>query len=146
MKAICHTWSVVMLAVMLVGCATGPNGQATVDVQRVARLAGVAAEVGATVYLQKHPGDRAYFQIAASALAALDASSDYDPAKFAAALQTLPIRELRGPEGSLYVGLAIVAWEELSAEAARLDKTVWVKPVLERVQLGLERALVATAP
>lgn len=131
---------------LVTGCVTAPDGARTVDTQRVARLAGVAAEIGATAYLQKRPGDRLYFEAAANGLTALDATGDYDPAKFAAALQALPIRELRGPEGSLYVGLALVAWEELSAEAARLDKTDWVKPVLQRVQLGLERALAATAP
>ncbi len=130
----------------VVGCVTGPDGTRKLDTERVALLAGVAAEIGATAYLSKHPDQRIYFEAARNSLGALDASGDYDPAKFAAALQALPIKELRGPEGSLYVGLALVAWEELSAEATRFDRTDWVKPVLQRVHLGLDRALLATAP
>lgn len=141
------TISCALLIACLSGCVTAPTGERVVDVARVARLSGVAAELGATMYLEKNPSARPYFEASLAAVAALDASGDYNPSRFADALKGLPVRELQGKEGSLYIGLAVVAWGELSVEAERanLDKAEWVRPVLKSVRLGLERALANTS-
>jgi hypothetical protein len=128
------------------GCVTAPDGTRKLDVQRVANISGAAAELGAIAYLQKHPEGRIYFEAVVNGLAALDASGNYDPAAFARALQALPVKELKGPEGTLLVGAAIIAWDQLAAESARLDNSAWVKPVLLKVKDGLAKALVQTAP
>lgn len=134
------------LAVGASGCTTTSSGTRVVDVQRVARLAGVAADVGSRVYIQHHPADRALFVVTEAALADLDSRGDYDPVKFAAALQTLPIKALTGPDGSLLIGVALVAWDELSALSEPLTTKEWVQPVLQKVRDGLARAIAATNP
>lgn len=126
---------------VLSGCVTSSTGQKTLDVERVARIAGAAAQIGSQAYLQKHPDQLASFVVAYEALGALDASGNYEPAAFAAALQNLPIKELQGPDGSVYVSVALVVWDELATQTATVDKTTWVKPVLKSVRAGLGRTL-----
>lgn len=138
----------VLVAFLFGGCVTGPDGARTVDAERVARIAGVAAATGSNLYLQKHPEHRGDFVIARNSLFVLESTGDFDPVRFADALKQLPIKELKGPEGALYVGLATIAFEELStyAKSRNLDRVAWVKPVLVRVRAGLDEALAATAP
>ncbi|MDB6030227.1 MAG: hypothetical protein JWM16_565, partial [Verrucomicrobiales bacterium] len=107
----------VCLAVMfgLSGCVTKPvvstvpgggavtNLTRVPDVERIARVAGAAAELGSQAWLNEHPNDRRYFIVANEALKGLVNSANYDPAAFAQALQVLPMKELRGPQGSIYI-------------------------------------------
>lgn len=125
---------------MSINCAT-VNGTNQLDVARVANIAGLAAQMGSTAYLQKNPDDRSYFIAVYNGLGALDHAGNYDPAQFAAALQALPIKELSGPNGSLYVLAAIFLWDELAQQSYQLDSKLWVKPVLVAVRAGIGRAL-----
>lgn len=122
------------------GCTT-VSGSNRVDVARVAQIAGIAAQMGSATYLQKNPEARPYFQAAYNGLGALDHAGNYDPAAFASALSMLPIRELSGPNGNLYIMAAILVWDELAQRSVNVDKTLWVQPVLRAVRLGIGRAL-----
>lgn len=122
------------------GCTT-ISGSNQLDVARVANIAGLAAQMGSTAYLQKNPEARPYFVSAYNGLGALDHAGNYDPAAFAEALKLLPIKELSGPNGNLYVLAAVLIWDELAQRSINVDKTLWVAPVLKSVRLGIGRAL-----
>lgn len=122
------------------GCTT-VSGSNQLDVARVANIAGLAAQMGSTAYLQKNPEARPYFVASFNALGALDHAGQYDPAAFAEALSMLPIKELSGPNGNLYVLGAILIWDELAQRSINVDRTLWVQPVLRAVRLGIGRAL-----
>lgn len=123
------------------GCVTGPDGNEAPDVARIARLIGSATTLGTQAYLIKHPEARPAFEFTRTALKTLQANGNYDPVAFAQAFQNLPINELRGDYGALYVSLAIVAWDELRAEAVSLDQQTWVAVVLSEAVKGFDRAL-----
>lgn len=122
------------------GCVS-VSGTNRLDVARVASIAGKAAQIGSMGRLQKHPEERPYFVSSYNALGALDHASNYDPAAFAEALKMLPIKELSGPDGNLYVLGAVFLWDELAQQSYALDRTLWVQPVLRAVRLGIGRAL-----
>ena len=123
------------------GCVTTPGGQRALDVARVARIAGTAADFGAQVYLQQHPEAAPAFRLAENVLTSLIDAENWDPAAFASALRSLPVKELRSPEGALLASAAVLLWDELAAESRTLDKTQWVRPVMLSVRNGLRRAL-----
>jgi hypothetical protein len=104
-------------------------------------LAGVAANLGTTVYLSKNPQARSAFESAYAALSKLEEAGNFDPAAFAEALSVLPIDELKGPEGQLYISVAIVLYEELKASSVAVNTPEWTKPVLASVRVGIGRAL-----
>lgn len=122
------------------GCTT-ISGSNQLDVARVAHIAGAAAHLGSAAYLSKNPEARPYFIASFNALGALDHAGEYDPAAFAEALSMLPIKELSGPNGNLYVLGAILIWDELAQQSVNVDKSTWVAPVLRAVRLGIGRAL-----
>jgi hypothetical protein len=126
--------------VMVTNFVKGP------DIARISRLSGTAAQLGSLAWLSKNPGDRAYFATANEALKGLINSGNYDPAAFASALQGLPIKELKGSEGSLYISVAIVVWDEAIQSAQGLDRQELVAATLKAVQQGIQRTLDATAP
>ena len=134
------------LAGFLVGCTTTSTTNSGVDINRVARILGVTAETASFIHLRSHPEDRPRFEAARSALSGLDAVGDYSPIRFAEALQALPLRELKGPDGVLIVTGAMVLWEEANAQFGSVSTPEWVKPILQRVQGGIDNALAATAP
>lgn len=127
-------------ATSFTGCVS-VGGTNQLDVARMAHIAGAAAHLGSAAYLSKNPEARPYFVSAFNALGALDHSANYDPAAFAEALKLLPIRELSGPNGNLYVLAAIIVWDELAQRSINVDRTTWVKPTLIAVRLGIGRAL-----
>jgi hypothetical protein len=145
------------LALLVPGCATRPvvtttNGVTVTnlvqgpDIARISRLSGTAAQLGSLAWLTKNPNDRAYFATANEALKGLINSGNYDPAAFASALQGLPIKELKGSEGSLYISVAIVVWDEALQSAEGLNRQELVAATLKAVQSGIQRTLDATAP
>jgi hypothetical protein len=130
-----------LLAVALVlspGCSSIPLEDQT---REMATIAEVAAYTGARYDLLEHPGHRVFFEASLAALDSLVRDEDYDPQKFAAALQGLPIKELRDDQGALLVGSAVILWDAYAARVINLDKTKFVQPVIAAVQRGLRRAL-----
>lgn len=133
------TGALVLMAA-LQGCKT-VNGKQQVDADRVAMILGQAAQLGTSYYLRAHPDQRQPFVLAEQALTRLVDTQNYDPVAFSDALQRLPVNELSGPNGSLYVSAAIVAWDQVAASATTLDKNELVKKSLIAVTAGLHKAL-----
>jgi hypothetical protein len=123
------------------GCRTAPPQQAT---QRMAAIAELAAYTGAGLDLVDHPQRRIYYEASVAALDGMLKDRNYSPAAFAAALQKLPVRELRGEKGALIVGAAVLLWDQYAAEIVNLDQEQTVKPVVVSVRNGLARALDST--
>lgn len=117
------------------------------DVARISKIAGNAAQVGSLAYLQAKPGDRMYFVLANENLKSLINSSNYDAGALSAALQTLPIKELKGDQGAIAVMTAQMIVED-AFDSARdvVAKREMVAAVLFKVQAGIQKALDATAP
>jgi hypothetical protein len=136
---------VIAIAMGCSGCVTRPDGTKGPDIARISRLSGTAAQLGSLAWLSKNPNDRSYFATANEALKGLINSGNYDPAAFASALQGLPIKELKGSEGSLYISVAIVVWDEAIQSAQGLDRQELVAATLKAVQQGIQRTLDATA-
>ncbi len=132
--------SLVLALTLSLGCSTVPSTPEA-RLARVARISGVAASVGASSYLASNPQSRPAFEAAHAALTKLEADGNFNPDTFAEVLRGLPIDELKGPEGEIYISLAIVLWEEVKAESVALNTPEWVKPVLTSVRAGLGRAL-----
>lgn len=80
-----------LIALSALTACTTLNGDRKLDVARVARLSGAAAELSATAYLLQHPQDRVHFEAVRVALSGLESTNNYDPAAFVKALQALPI-------------------------------------------------------
>lgn len=127
-------------ATSFTGCVS-VGGTNQLDVARVSQIAGLAAQMGSTAYLQKNPEARPYFVVVYNSLGVLDANGNYDPVQFAEALRQLPVRELQGPNGSLYIIAAVFLWDELAQQSVSIDKQLWVAPVLRSVRSGIGRAL-----
>lgn len=125
------------LAITICGCTT----LGTLDVDRVARIAGGAAQLGSTLYLRQNPEATPAFVAVYQALRALDAGGNYDPVAFADALRKLPVDALAGANGDLYISVAIVVWDELARQSAAIDTAVWVRPTLRAVMNGMGKAL-----
>lgn len=119
-----------------VGCKT--TGQDRLD--RAATIAGLAAFTGTSVYLAKNPKDRSYFEAARTAIKALIDSENFDPAALASALQKLPINELNGPNGSIYVSVAVVLWDSLAKDTISIDKAK-MGVLLKRIYEGFDQAI-----
>lgn len=138
---------------LFIGCSTtqvvkqNPDGSITTntirkaDVERVARIAGEAAQIGTRIYLTEHPVERPKFALAYSILDSLIRDEDYDPVKFRDALAGLPFDQFKGSGGELYIALAIIVWDELTHEFIAVNERSWARPVMVSVRDGLGRAL-----
>ena len=135
----------VIVLLPLYGCKT-VDGKRTVDSDRVALVLGQAAKLGTRYYLNSHPGSAPSFQLALNAVNGLIDQANYDPAAFADALSKLPINELNGPNGSLYVSTAIVVWDQVAQLAEPVTQKELVKKSLFAVRDGIQSALSAIPP
>lgn len=124
---------------------TSPQPDAT-KIRRVATIARLAAFDGAMITIDSRPGDRAYFVASKSALDGLLRDQNYDPIAFREAIQKLPIKELKGPAGSILVNTAVEVFDELETETVSLDRSVWLLPVITAVRDGFAKALDQTGP
>jgi len=132
------TTAVMVAALIGVGCASFGNRPAA---ERLGSLAKVAAFTGTRVYLAEHPEQRPIFVKVHEALQGLEAGGTFDAAALALVLQSLPINELQGPEGSLYVSAAVVLWDEVIGGATAIDQVAVVRAVLPKVREGLALGL-----
>jgi hypothetical protein len=121
-------------------------------VQVVATTAKSAAYLGTKIYLEglpprlpAHPEAREQFELARTSLRGLIALGSFSAGDLTTALQTLPIQELKGENGTLLVGEAIVLWDTYGRQLASLDKAQvfegYIKPVSQAILDGLDMAL-----
>ena len=122
------------------GCKT-TSGGGRVTPDRVGVVAEVAAYTGATVWLAKHPEDAPKFELARTAIGTLLSSTNVTPADLTRALQGLPIKELRGDQGALIVGNALILYDVMLRDSVNLDANEYLRPVISGIYGGLNRAL-----
>ncbi len=111
----------------------------------ISLLAGIAADIGTHATLQAQPQYRPAFVAAEIALTALIDARDFDPAKFAAELQHLPVDALNANFGTnspaLYVSSAVVIWNGVTQLATRIDQGEVVRTTMIAVRDGIARGL-----
>lgn len=129
--------SLALVALLITGCATN----STVDWRSdIATTANLAAYVGASVDLQDNPERRPAWVAAEVLLGSIIKDDDYTPSQLVAALEGLPVKELRGGKGTLVVGSAVILWTRLAARID-IDRTELVKVVVPAVRAGIQQAL-----
>lgn len=160
MKPLVHISAAILLLLSLfpLGCTTvtAPDGttQSLPNVQLMQTTAQSAAFLGTTVWLTglgdksnvpAHPQDRQYFELSRQSLRILIAGGTFSSADLAHALQSLPVTELQGSEGTLIVGEAVILWDQYGRQLVSLDKTLvfetYILPVAKSILAGLDLAL-----
>lgn len=132
------------------GCTTTTQADGTVvtkldptrtsDAIRAILPAGVVAAVNAD------HNSAAYLQASALAINAAVENGAYDPDKLKATLDTISVKELRTPEARVCIEAALGIYRAYWADSvsAKLDQTVWVKPVMKAIADGIEAGLAGT--
>lgn len=139
----------VIVAVSITGCATGPTTSTATPEQKAARLqtaAELAAFSGATIWLKKNPQDRQAFETAQAALVLLVAGTQASPAQLSEALAGLPIKELKGEEAAIYIGVATILYDTYLKENVNIEGNINVKAFATGLHAGLNRALLTIPP
>ncbi|HNU53341.1 MAG TPA: hypothetical protein PKJ98_20805 [Verrucomicrobiota bacterium] len=131
----------ILAAFAVAGCSTLTPAE---KIDQAAKVANLAAFVGAGLHLADNPEDRAYFVASVTALEALADSDNYTPSSLAAALRELPIRELRGSKGTIYLTAGVSLWDEASRQILRVDTSGAAKVFAEAIRKGLAEALATT--
>lgn len=123
------------------GCAQleafskSPNGQ------RLAIIAGLAVEVGTSVYLDMHPEHRPAFALAIQALEAMRLAGGTNETAFTTLLSSLPTSTFEGPLGDFYVSKKMVVWDGETKKASNVPQGSTM-PVMRSVMAGLRRGVV----
>jgi hypothetical protein len=121
---------------------------ATVDSNRVARVAAtvkLTAQTGAFVALQKKPDIASEFAAAKVGLDAILNDGNFDPAALQKALDDLKVK---GPTAYLAVSSAVsIVQVSLGSEIDdQLERTAYLRPVLQALSDGLGAALATVPP
>ncbi len=112
-------------------------------VNDLAILAGTAASIGATIYLQAHPEQKPAFDLATIALQSFLASGKTDPAQFANLMGALPTDALPGPTADLYVSKPNLVVYDKGKELATKVEGKAALPTMRAISSGLTRAMLA---
>lgn len=142
-------WLAVILTALLCSCASLTPDRIAV----LAALAGNAAQIGVSLWLDKNPDHRGSFEAVARAIAAFLAAQagpgvapEAKEATVAELLSSLPTPTLASKEGELYVsGDNLVIWDAKLKKASTVEGAA-VEPVLKAVKEGMRRALVPKPP
>lgn len=130
---------VAAMAVSLVGCVTPgkPNWQA------MGPLFETAAYTGTRVYLNQNPSKSPIFKSTVGLLDALVKDPEVNAAKFATALQGLPIKELQDPTATIIIGSAVILWDSYKSyiPVGAQEQAAVVRPLVQRVRNGIGLAL-----
>ena len=151
MKTKLFSLTLAIAALAFTGCAstgpaTGPGPTSTITPEqraaRVGTVAEVAAYTGATASISAHPESRPYFISARIGLGELLGSTNIPPADISAAVADLPIKELKGQEGNVSLGIntALILYDALLRENVNLDGNAYLRPVITGLYQGLTRA------
>lgn len=112
------------------------------DIERIARVSGDAAEMTTIAWLSERPDDRVHFQGVATSLSGLIDSEDFTLEAFSAALDNLPVKELKGTEAKLALaGGRIFVREAFREVATLIEGQQLIRRTMEEVRLGIFRGL-----
>lgn len=120
-------------------CTT--TDHATVTVSDAAEVANLAAYAGAAIHLAEHPEDAPYFRAAVHALDGALASPDWQPATLAEALSALPVTELQGNRGRIYITAGVQLWISASRRLMLIDESGDARTIAMSIRDGLAQAL-----
>jgi hypothetical protein len=70
-----------------------------------------------------------------------DTNNPVTAADFKAALDQLPIKELKGSQGDLAVGATLILYDAFAREHVNLDANIWLRPIMAAVERGLTRGM-----
>jgi hypothetical protein len=118
-------------------------------IDALANIAGLAAQIGAANWLQKHPENRPMFEAAIAAINALIRAGITNPDAYAEQLNKLPTDLLAGPEGDVMVSpvprAGVLVWDVESKKAV-VVKGKSVLPVAKSISRGLRNATSPAPP
>lgn len=142
MKQLRLVSAALLLVMFMVGCKTAPT-----DTQKIAfaaALAKSAVVMGVGYDLQANPEHRVAYEVAEQSLNMLLKNGNYDAAKLAAALQSLPVKELKGTQGALIISGAVSVFELATSTFFDPSSSQAVFAVGTAVRDGLATALATT--
>jgi hypothetical protein len=117
------------------GCASMSQTQS----QRLSTAATIAAYVGTTEVLRRHPEYRTGFELAAGELKALE-EGNVDALKLMQIVNRLPVKELKGDRASMIITTAtILLTDEIGTTP--IEKLNDLKPIVKAIRTGIERGL-----
>lgn len=144
LTAACRTTSVITEAPD--GTLT-TNVTTTVDIDRIARLSGETAELGTVAWLALHPEHTPYFSSSIALLTGLLVQENYEPSAFAAALEMLPLQELKSPEAKVAFAAGRILFREALHEiGTRIEGQELVQKTLLAVRDGMIAGMGTAAP
>lgn len=118
------------------GCSTlsGENGQ------RIKTSVKLAAYLGTSAYLQKHPETRPAFVIARDELVALSTADNIDAVTLLAIVNRLPIKELEGEQSKIIITAATIILSDFAGEL-QLDQLKQLQPIAAALAEGITLGL-----
>lgn len=122
-----------LVCLLSFGCASTPEGM-----DRWATLATVLARRGTYEAVKANPSWRGAFEVVSVKIDQLILNDQIDAPKLLAALQLLPIRELKGDEGALIILDAIDLYDGLIRDTLRLPDD---KPLVKKIALNLRNGI-----
>ncbi len=136
----------VLMALMISGsgCVTSETGKRELDVIKVAKIVREASKQGAAWDLGNNPDHKKYYVTAVQLVAKLIQDENYDSSELAIALSDLPIRQLQSETGVLIVGSAVTIYDVYSNKVVNLDKTKYLKPIMQAIHDGIQETLEST--
>lgn len=131
---------VLSASLLTTGCATTGNPPSQTQVQSTAAVVEAAAQIGVFFAVREEPNTKGYFEVAATIIGIAIADGAYEPATLKKALEDITVNELKEPEALLAITTAISVYEAYFGQTVsqKLDKNVYVKPVLAALKRGIE--------
>lgn len=139
-----YWWALILsvISTLFAGCTTGTGSGGSVNWKSLEPAFEVAAYTGTKIYLIENPDKVPIFVVTVSVLDALVVDPEINVSKLTAALQELPIRELKDPKAAIIVGGSLVIWNaykdriSLGSSGAEV-----VRPITVRIRNGIGQAL-----
>jgi hypothetical protein len=133
----------VLAPFVLTGCKTTDNPeQQEKNIKRIASACKVAAYIGSSAYLAKHPENKGKFELAKNSLATLEGSETLDFTVLLAIVKQLPVEELKSPEATIAITSATLILSDYAGELP-LDRINELKPVVVAIREGIDLALLS---
>lgn len=120
------------------GCANPPTAKQLANIKAISRGAG---ELGTLYALRGDSSLRPAFEAVEQELGRLMEASDYDYGKFVAALQKLPISELRGEFGAVLISNGVLIFDLAAGLFWGPEKPLAVAASMEGLREGIRAAL-----
>lgn len=129
-----------VVALMAVGCQTGPQGQ-----RDLAPTVKTAAYIGTAYSLAEHPEWRPGFVEARNDLALVEQVETIDFALVLAIVHRLPIKEIQNSKAAILVTGAIILLSDYGASLPP-DQMEKVRPIVKAMREGIELGLGTPPP